>query len=81
LTVKTVRADYPDSWPHANIYILADLHIGDPIFHDKDLSKVDSIRKLQQDTYHIMQAMAGVHPGDPTYNTDQDPANYRKTMG
>ena len=38
------------------------------------------IRKLQQDTYHIMQAMAGIHPGDPTYNTDLDPANYRKTM-
>ena len=59
---------------------LADLHIGDPISPDKDLPKLEAVRKLQQDTYHIMQTMAGVHPGDPTYNPDLDPANYRKTM-
>ena len=59
---------------------LTDLHIGDPVFHDKSLSRPEATRKLQQDTYHIMQAMAGIHPGDPTYNTDLDPANYRKTM-
>lgn len=26
--MQAVRADYPESWPHANIYALADLHIG-----------------------------------------------------
>lgn len=28
--MKTVRADFPTDWPYANIYTLADLHIGDP---------------------------------------------------
>ena len=37
-------------------------------------------RDLQERAYHIMQEMNGIHPGDPTYNTDQDPANYKKTM-
>ena len=37
-------------------------------------------KKLQQDTYHIMQGMNGIHPGDPTHNTDLNPENYQKTM-
>ena len=28
--MKAVRADYPETWTHANLYTLADLHIGDP---------------------------------------------------
>jgi len=59
---------------------LVDLNIGDPIFHDKSLSKPEAARKMQQEAYHIMQAMNGIHPGDPTYNTDQNIAAYRKTM-
>ena len=59
---------------------LVDLNIGDPIFYDKELPKNDAVKKLQQDAYHIMQAMNGIHPGDPTYNTDQTPENYQKTM-
>ena len=59
---------------------LVDLNIGDPIYHDKDLPKLEAAKKLQQDTYHIMQGMCGIHPGDPTYNTDQDLEHYRKTM-
>ena len=59
---------------------LVDLNIGDPIFHDKALSKPEATRKLQQEAYHIMQEMCGIYPGDPTYNTDQNPENYQKTM-
>ena len=59
---------------------LVDLHIGDPICHDKSLSKQDAVLKMQQETYHIMQAMNGIHPGDATYNTDLNPANYKNTM-
>ena len=59
---------------------LVDLNIGDPIFHDKTLSKLEAIKKLQHDTYITMQAMNGIHPGDPTYNEDQDLMNYHKTM-
>ncbi len=59
---------------------LVDLNIGDPIFHDKDLPKHDAISKMQQDTYQIMQSMNGIHPGDPTYNTNLNIETYQKTM-
>lgn len=59
---------------------LVDLNIGDPIFHDKTLPKLAAVKKLQQDAYHIMQGMNGIHPGDPTYNTDLDLEHYQKTM-
>lgn len=59
---------------------LVDLHIGDPIFCDRDLPQPAAARKLQEKAYHIMQGMNGIHPGDPTYNIDQDITNYQKTM-
>lgn len=59
---------------------LVDLNIGDPIFHDKDLPKLEAIKKLQKEAYHILQGMAGIHPGDPTYNEDLNLENYKKTM-
>lgn len=59
---------------------LVDLNIGDPIFFDKDLPKQEAAKKMQEDAYRIMQAMVGVHPGDPTYNEDLNPENYKKTM-
>ena len=59
---------------------LVDLNIGDPLFHDEDLPKLEAVKKLQQEAYHILQGMNGIHPGDPTYNTDQNPAHYQKTM-
>lgn len=59
---------------------LVDLNIGDPVFYDKTLPKLAAAKKLQQDTYHIMQGMNGIHPGDQTYNTDLNPENYQKTM-
>ena len=37
-------------------------------------------KQMQRDAYHIMQGMNGIHPGDPTYNTDLTLENYRKTM-
>ena len=59
---------------------LVDLNIGDPIFYDKELPKLESVKKMQQDAYHIMQEMNGIRPGDPTYNTDLNPETYQKTM-
>ena len=59
---------------------LVDLNIGDPIFHDKTLPKLEAVKKLQQDAYHIMQGMNGIHPGDPTYNPDLTLETYQKTM-
>ena len=57
-----------------------DLHVGTPLFADKTLSPAEAARKLQTEAYHVMQVMMGVNPGDPTYNTDQDPDRYQKTM-
>lgn len=59
---------------------LADLHIGDPLFPDKTLSMNEAIEKIHKEAYHIMQVMNGINPGDPTYNTDQNIENYKKTM-
>ncbi len=59
---------------------LVDLNIGDPIYHDKSLTKAEAVKKLQQDAYRIMQEMVGIHPGDPTYCEDLNPENYKKTM-
>ncbi|MBQ7380172.1 MAG: hypothetical protein IJW70_10910 [Clostridia bacterium] len=57
-----------------------DLHVGEPLFADKSLSPAKAAQKLQRDAYHVMQVMNGILPGDPTYNTDQDPDRYQKTM-
>lgn len=59
---------------------LVDLNIGEPLFHDPTLSMPAATKQMQRDAYHIMQGMNGIHPGDPTYNTDQNPEHYRKTM-
>ena len=57
-----------------------DLHIGAPLFPDKSLSPVEATRKLQKEAYHVIQGLCDIHPGDPNYRVDQDPANYQKTM-
>ena len=59
---------------------LVDLNIGDPIYHDKTLPKLESVKKMQQDAYRIMQEMNGIYPGDPTYNEDLNLETYQKTM-
>ena len=48
---------------------LVDLHIGEPLYADTTLSKREAERKLHAETYHIMQVMNGINPGDPTYKT------------
>jgi len=60
---------------------LVDLTVGTPIRHDPTLSKGESTAELQERTYHIMQGMVGIHPGDPTYLVNPDVATYQKTMG
>ena len=59
---------------------LVDLHIGEPIYADKSLPTMDAIDKIHAETYHAMQVLCGVNPGDPTYNVDQNIENYQKTM-
>ena len=57
-----------------------DVHIGDPLYHDKSLPVPEAIAKLHAEAYHVMQVMNGVNPGDPTYNTDQNIERYISTM-
>ncbi len=57
-----------------------DLHIGEPLLPDKSLEFRDSEEDLRARAYHVMQVMNGINPTDPTYNTDQNPEHYRKTM-
>lgn len=59
---------------------LVDLHIGSPILPNQNLEMNDAIDKLHKEVYHVMQVMAGINPGDPTYNIDQNIDNYKKTM-
>ena len=60
---------------------LVDLTVGEPLRHDPSLSRVSATVELQKRTYHVMQTMAGIYPGDPTYNENLDTATYQKTMG
>ena len=59
---------------------LADLHIGEPLFPNKSLPIGEVIDKLHKEAYHVMQVLAGINPGDLTYNLDQNIENYKKTM-
>ena len=57
-----------------------DLHIGEPLFANKNLSRVEAIDELHKTAYHVMQVMCGINPGDLNYNVDQNIDNYKKTM-
>ena len=57
-----------------------DLHIGEPLFPDNSLPPYKAAEALRAEAYRIMQEMNGIHPGDPTYNEDQNIDNYQKTM-
>ena len=59
---------------------LVDLSVGEPMFHNKELSKGDAARELQERAYHIVQTMVGLTPDSPYYNTNLDIASYKKTM-
>ena len=59
---------------------LVDIHIGEPLRHDKTLPQSEAIKKLHAEAYHVMQCLAGITPDSPTYNTDQNIDNYQKTM-
>ncbi|MBR4867871.1 MAG: 1-acyl-sn-glycerol-3-phosphate acyltransferase, partial [Clostridia bacterium] len=56
------------------------LHVGEPLTANPDLNKREAAEDLRARTYHIMQGMNGIFPGDPTYNTDQNIDHYQKTM-
>lgn len=50
--MRAIRVDYPTDWPHANVYILADLHIGDP---NCDESEVYArVQKAADDPYGLV---------------------------
>ena len=49
--MHTVRADFPIDWPYANIYTLADLHIGDA--HCSESEVLARVKAVQDDPYGL----------------------------
>ena len=47
--MKAVRIDYPETWPCVHIYVLADLHIGDPLCDEREIER--RIRIIEQDPH------------------------------
>lgn len=47
----SVRADYPTDWPRANVYTLADLHIGDA--HCDESEVLARVKAVQDDPYGL----------------------------
>ena len=48
----SVRADFPVDWPHANIYTLADLHIGDA--HCDESEVLARVKAAADDPYGLV---------------------------
>lgn len=49
--MKSIRADYPTDWPYANVYTLADLHIGDA--HCNEVEVLDRVKAIADDPYGL----------------------------
>lgn len=49
--MKTIRADFPTDWPCANLYTLADLHIGDPHCVPSEVQR--RIDEIKNDPYGL----------------------------
>ena len=49
--MQAVRADFPTDWPHANVYTLADLHIGDA--HCSESEVLARVKAVQDDPYGL----------------------------
>lgn len=50
--MKAIRADYPTDWPRANIYTLADLHIGDANCNESEV--LARVKEAQDDPYGLV---------------------------
>ena len=59
---------------------MVDLHVGEPIFSDKSVTRLQAERQMHETAYRVMQEMNGIDKGAPTYNEDQNPLHYQKTM-
>ena len=57
-----------------------DMNIGEPIYPNKELPRREAEEELRARAYRIMQNMCGIDESSPTYNVDQDPDKYKKTM-
>ena len=66
------------------MYYRHDLDVTYPERSDEHMIALKRTREaaleLRTRAYAIMQEMNGIHPGDPTYNEDQNISHYHKTM-
>ena len=49
--MKAIRADFPTDWPRCNLYVLADLHIGDPHCVPSEVTR--RIDEIKNDPYGL----------------------------
>lgn len=49
--MKAIRADFSTDWPRANVYVLADLHIGDPHCVPSEVTR--RIEEIKNDPYGL----------------------------
>lgn len=49
--MHSVRADFPVEWPHANVYTLADLHVGDERSNTSEIAK--RVEQIKNDPYGL----------------------------
>ncbi len=59
---------------------LVDLHIGEPLYINKDLPINEATEEIRTRAYKVMQEMNGITQDSPTYNVDQNIQTYKKTM-
>ena len=55
-----------------------DLHVGEPILPDTTLPQNEAVEKMHKEAYRIMQELAGILPGNPLYNENQNIDEYKK---
>ena len=57
-----------------------DLHVGEPILPDTTLPQNEAVEKMHKEAYRVMQELAGILPGDPLYNENQNIEEYEKVI-
>ena len=57
-----------------------DVHIGEPLLPNNNLPMNERIKELHSRSYIKLQNLVGINEGDPTFNTNQNIDEYKKTI-
>lgn len=50
--MKSIKIDLPEDWPYVHLYVLADLHIGDPLCDEREIDRRIDI--IKRDPYAVV---------------------------